>query len=54
VPLLGVAICGFMIINLPWETQVRFIVWLFIGLAIYGSYAARRVRTPNWGIKKGP
>ena len=54
VPLLGVVICGFMIVNLPRETQLRFVIWLFIGLVFYGTYAARHVRTPNWGIKKGP
>jgi APA family basic amino acid/polyamine antiporter len=51
-PLLGVGICGFMILNLPLATQLRFIIWLFVGLIVYSSYAARRARTSQWSFKK--
>jgi APA family basic amino acid/polyamine antiporter len=50
-PLLGVGVCGFMIVNLPLATQLRFIVWLFLGLIVYSTYAARRARAPEWSFK---
>ena len=52
-PMIGILLCGYLIVQLPWETWVRFVVWLIIGLIIYFSYSVRhsRVRT---GAKVDP
>jgi APA family basic amino acid/polyamine antiporter len=42
VPLLAIVSCGYLMVELPWDTWLRFIVWLAIGLAIYFLYGARR------------
>jgi APA family basic amino acid/polyamine antiporter len=46
-PLIGILLCGYLIAQLPWETWLRFVIWLAIGLAIYFGYSRRhsRVRT---------
>ncbi len=46
-PIIGILLCGYLIAQLPWETWLRFVVWLAIGLAIYFGYSRRhsRVRT---------
>jgi basic amino acid/polyamine antiporter, APA family len=54
VPLGGVAVCGAMMYWLPLDTWLRFVIWLFIGLIIYGFYGMRRAKTPRWSIKTGP
>ncbi|MGY3568248.1 amino acid permease [Sinomonas sp. RB5] len=41
VPAIGVLFSLWLIISLPWETWVRFAVWLVVGLAIYFSYSRR-------------
>lgn len=41
VPAVGVLFSLWLIISLPWETWVRFAVWLVIGLAIYFGYSRR-------------
>ena len=38
VPLLAIAFCGVLIYMLPLVTQIRFVVWLLLGLAIYFGY----------------
>ena len=40
-PILGVLACGALIAFLPWETHVRFVVWLLLGLIIYFGYGLR-------------
>ncbi|QNE48392.1 amino acid permease [Glaciihabitans sp. INWT7] len=46
-PIIGILLCGYLIAQLPWETWLRFVVWLVIGLIIYFSYSRKhsRVRT---------
>lgn len=46
-PIIGILLCGYLIAQLPWETWLRFVVWLAIGLAIYFGYSRKhsRVRT---------
>jgi APA family basic amino acid/polyamine antiporter len=34
-PILGVLSCGYLILNLPWFTMARFIVWMLIGIVVY-------------------
>lgn len=38
IPVLGVISCAYLIINLPWFTMLRFIVWMVIGIALYWVY----------------
>ncbi|MGH9839732.1 MAG: APC family permease, partial [Blastocatellia bacterium] len=38
VPLLGIFISLFLMATLPWDTWLRLIVWLLIGLVIYFGY----------------
>jgi basic amino acid/polyamine antiporter, APA family len=41
-PLFSIACCLLLMLSLPLETWIRFIVWLAIGLAIYFSYGRKR------------
>ncbi|KTD61251.1 amino acid permease [Legionella spiritensis] len=38
VPVLGVLSCLYLIINLPWFTILRFVIWMVIGIVLYFSY----------------
>lgn len=42
--LLGVISCAALIIPLPWQTHVRFVLWLAVGLIIYFAYGIRKSR----------
>jgi APA family basic amino acid/polyamine antiporter len=44
VPILGMLICAFMMVLLPFDTWVRLAVWLGIGLVIYFTYGRRHSR----------
>ena len=48
VPLLGIAFCLLLMAGLPWETWLRLVVWLVIGLAIFFGYGRRhsKLREP--------
>jgi APA family basic amino acid/polyamine antiporter len=39
VPILGILICGYMMISLPPDTWIRLFVWMAIGLIIYFGYS---------------
>jgi APA family basic amino acid/polyamine antiporter len=41
-PLLSMACCLVLMLSLPLETWIRFVVWLVIGLAIYFFYSRKR------------
>jgi APA family basic amino acid/polyamine antiporter len=41
VPILGVAVCLYLMYGLPWHTWERLLIWLAIGLAIYFLYGVR-------------
>jgi APA family basic amino acid/polyamine antiporter len=56
-PILGILFAVYLMADLPWDTWVRFVVWLALGIIIYFAYGYRhsRVRqeamaggTPNW------
>jgi APA family basic amino acid/polyamine antiporter len=47
VPLLAIAICGYMMYSLPGDTWIRLIVWLGIGLLIYFIYGKSHSRIGN-------
>src|SRR3954449_12825919 len=51
-PLLGVFFCGALMLSLPIETWIRFIVWLGIGLVIYFFYSLGHSRLQR-GIDTG-
>ncbi|HEY4650198.1 MAG TPA: amino acid permease [Pontibacter sp.] len=41
VPILGILICGYMMINLGFDTWMRLIIWMAIGIAIYFLYGRK-------------
>lgn len=51
-PLLGVLFCFVLMLSLPIETWVRFVVWLAIGLCIYFFYGLRNSKLRR-GIDAG-
>ncbi|MCY1144450.1 amino acid permease [Actinoplanes sp. Pm04-4] len=60
-PLLGIAFAIYLMTDLPWDTWVRFVVWLAIGMIIYWLYGYKNSRlrreqssTPNWAREHDP
>jgi APA family basic amino acid/polyamine antiporter len=51
-PILGVVFCVALMLSLPFETWVRFVGWLIIGLAIYFLYSIRHSRLQH-GVDSG-
>jgi APA family basic amino acid/polyamine antiporter len=49
VPILGIIICGAMIISLDTSTQIAAFVWMIIGLVIYFSYSKRNSKLGSVG-----
>jgi APA family basic amino acid/polyamine antiporter len=49
VPLLAVFTCGYLMLQLPWVTWLRFIYWLGAGLVIYLLYGYRNSRLARAG-----
>jgi APA family basic amino acid/polyamine antiporter len=43
-PTVSIISCGVLMFSLPWETWVRFVVWLLIGLVIYFGYSRKRLQ----------
>ncbi len=41
VPILGILVCGLMILGLGWPNWLRLIVWLLIGFVLYFSYGRK-------------
>jgi APA family basic amino acid/polyamine antiporter len=46
-PLLGVVLCLALISFLPWQTHLRFVLWLAVGLIIYFAYGIHKSRLKN-------
>ena len=38
VPILAILSCGYLMMELPWQTWERFLIWLAIGLVVYFAY----------------
>ncbi|WP_250008540.1 amino acid permease [Actinoplanes sp. M2I2] len=60
-PLIGIAFAIYLMTDLPWDTWVRFVVWLAIGVLIYWLYGYKNSRlrreassTPNWARENDP
>ena len=47
VPILGMIVCGAMILGLGWTNWLRLGVWLALGLIVYAAYGYRRSRVHN-------
>jgi APA family basic amino acid/polyamine antiporter len=47
VPLLGILICLFMMVYLPFDTWIRLILWMLLGHDIYVYYGSRRSNLYN-------
>jgi len=57
VPILAILFSGALIITLPTATQIRLIVWLIIGLAIYFGYGRKHSKVQQTianGTPKAP
>jgi basic amino acid/polyamine antiporter, APA family len=59
-PLIGVGFAVYLMSDLPWQTWLRFVVWLVVGLLIYALYGYRNSRlrteataTPGWARHPG-
>ncbi len=44
IPAAGILLCGLLMFSLAEDTWIRFVVWLIIGLLIYGFYGYRNSR----------
>jgi basic amino acid/polyamine antiporter, APA family len=44
VPILSVLACLYLMLNLPVETWIRFVVWMLVGVVIYIGYGYRHSR----------
>jgi basic amino acid/polyamine antiporter, APA family len=43
-PIMGILLCGYLMLSLPLMTWLRFGIWLFIGLVLYALYGSRHSR----------
>jgi APA family basic amino acid/polyamine antiporter len=48
---LGIFMCGFMMVFLPFDTWLRLAVWTVIGLIIYGLYSVKHAKPPRWKLE---
>lgn len=44
VPILAILASVYLMLNLPLETWVRFLVWMAVGVVLYYAYGARHSR----------
>ena len=54
VPILGAVVCVAQMVGLPWETWLRLVVWLALGMAIYALYGRRRAAAVRDGSVLAP
>ena len=43
-PLIGTALCVYLMVDLPGTTWLRFLIWMALGLVIYFAYGMRHSR----------
>ena len=53
-PLIGTALCVYLMIDLPGTTWVRFGIWMVLGLIIYFAYGMRHSRLRRTGDVVNP
>ena len=41
VPLLGIFCCVYLMVNLPWITLLRFVVWMALGMVVYFTFSRK-------------
>ncbi|MBV9611285.1 MAG: amino acid permease, partial [Acidobacteriaceae bacterium] len=46
-PAISAVCCLVLMLGLPLETWLRFVVWLIVGLAIYFAYGRKRSAVPS-------
>ena len=51
--MLSIACCLLLMLSLPLETWVRFVVWLAIGLVIYFAYGCKRTAEDSQPLTNG-
>jgi APA family basic amino acid/polyamine antiporter len=54
VPILGIVVSALLMLSLPWDTWLRLLVWLAIGLVVYFSYGRHHSRVQSGGSATGP
>jgi APA family basic amino acid/polyamine antiporter len=53
VPILSVLASFYLMLNLTAQTWIRFVVWMALGLVVYGLYGARHSRLGTEGARTG-
>jgi len=54
VPILGIAVCGYLMRSLPLGTWLRLIIWLVIGMFIYFGYGRHHSRVQQARLTPAP
>ncbi|MGV9374694.1 amino acid permease [Nonomuraea sp. NPDC003707] len=52
-PVLSVLACLYLMLNLPVQTWLRFVIWMIVGVVIYFVYGYRHSRTVKVRVKSG-
>ncbi|MGV9329194.1 amino acid permease [Streptosporangium sandarakinum] len=53
VPILSVLACLYLMLNLPVETWIRFVVWMILGVVVYAVYGYRHSRVAGREVGAG-
>ena len=53
VPILGIIVCGAMIVGLGWTNWARLGVWLVVGLVLYAGYVRRKSKLNHPAAREG-
>jgi APA family basic amino acid/polyamine antiporter len=53
-PLIGIAVCGYMMWTLPADTWARLAVWFFVGLIIFAFYGVTHAKKATWQFDDAP
>ncbi|MEU4508916.1 amino acid permease [Nonomuraea wenchangensis] len=51
-PILSVLACLYLMLNLPVETWLRFVIWMALGVLVYFGYSYRHSRTGGAGTRR--
>ncbi|MED7922800.1 amino acid permease [Nonomuraea sp. LP-02] len=51
-PILSVLACLYLMLNLPVETWLRFVIWMAVGVLVYFGYGYRHSRTGGAGARR--